>query len=116
MMWQEKLLTLVRSFLTLVFVAQRGDGSNALESVVKAAAEEVAMTAVAEAADKDNKRDDHQTSLKLGFLGLFHGLVFWKHGNIKTYLSCPKIPEKYLTPSTGIKCKNIVLHIPFAPR
>ncbi len=26
--------------------------------------------------------------------------------NIKTYLSRPKIPGEYLTPSTGTKCKN----------
>jgi hypothetical protein len=46
-----------------------------------------------------------------------HRLVFWKHKNTKTYLSCQQIiPEKYSTPSTGTKCKNIVLHIPFAPR
>ncbi len=34
MMWQKKLFTQVRSFLTPVSVAQRGDGSNELESVV----------------------------------------------------------------------------------
>jgi hypothetical protein len=41
---------------------------------------------------------------------------FWKHKNIKIYLSHPKIPEKYSTPSTRTKCKNIVSCIPFAPR
>jgi hypothetical protein len=49
-------------------------------------------------------------------LGRVHRLVFWKHKNIKTYLSCPNIPEKYSTPSTGTKCKNIVLHIPFVSK
>jgi hypothetical protein len=49
-------------------------------------------------------------------LGRVHRLIFWKYKNIKTYLSRPKIPEKYSTPSTGTKCKSIVLHIPFAPR
>jgi hypothetical protein len=34
MTWQEKVLTRVRSFLTLVFFARGGDGSNKLESVV----------------------------------------------------------------------------------
>jgi hypothetical protein len=49
-------------------------------------------------------------------LGHVHRLVFWKHKNIKTYISRPKIPEKYFTPSTGTKCKNIVSHVPFAPK
>jgi hypothetical protein len=35
MTWQEELLTRIRSFLTPVFVARRGDGSNELESVAK---------------------------------------------------------------------------------
>jgi hypothetical protein len=52
----------------------------------------------------------------LEYLGLVHRLVFWKHKNIKTYLSRPKIPEKSSTPSTGTKCKNMVLHITFAQR
>jgi hypothetical protein len=34
-------------------------------------------------------------------------LVFWKHKNIKTYVSRQQIPGKYSTPSTGTKCKNI---------
>jgi hypothetical protein len=33
--------------------------------------------------------------------------VFWKHKNIKTYISHKQIPGKYWTPSTGTKCKNI---------
>jgi hypothetical protein len=49
-------------------------------------------------------------------LDLVHRLVFWKHKNLKTYLSRPTIPEKYSTLSMGTKCKNIVSHIPFAPR
>jgi hypothetical protein len=42
-------------------------------------------------------------------LGNVHRLIFWKHKNTKTYLSCQQIPEKYSTPSTGTKCKNIPL-------
>ncbi len=45
-----------------------------------------------------------------------HRLVFKKHKNMKTYISRQKIHGKYSTPSTGTKCKNIVLHIPFVPR
>jgi hypothetical protein len=36
-------------------------------------------------------------------VGLVHRPVCWKHKNIKTYLSHPNIPEKYLTPSIGTK-------------
>jgi hypothetical protein len=54
--------------------------------------------------------------LKKEDLGNVNRLVFWKHKNTKTYLSRQQTPEKYWTPSTGTKCKNIVLHIPFAPR
>jgi hypothetical protein len=41
-----------------------------------------------------------------GTSGLVHRIIFWKNKNIKLYLSCPKIPEKYSTPSTGTKCKK----------
>jgi hypothetical protein len=53
-------------------------------------------------------------NLTPGVSGHVHRLVFWKHKNNNTYLSRPEIPEKYSTPSAGTKCKNIILHIPFA--
>jgi hypothetical protein len=36
-----------------------------------------------------------------------HRLVFWKHKNIKTYVSHQRIPGKYSTLSTGTKFKTI---------
>jgi hypothetical protein len=45
--------------------------------------------------------------LDLSVLEGVHRLVFWKHKNIKTYVSRQQIPGKYSTPFTGTKCKNI---------
>ncbi len=62
-------------------------------------------------------KDIHHTHVFLtGISGRVYRLVFWKHKNIKTYLPCQKNPEKYLTPFTGTKCKNIVSHIPFVQK
>jgi hypothetical protein len=41
-------------------------------------------------------------------LGLVYRLIFWKHKNMKTYLSCPNIPEKYSTPSG--QAQNYEIH------
>jgi hypothetical protein len=54
---------------------------------------------------------------KIASLEGVHRLVFWKHKNIKKYVSLQQIPGKYSTLSTVTKCKTyLVLHIPFAPR
>jgi hypothetical protein len=38
--------------------------------------------------------------------GRVHKLIFWKHRNIKTYVSRQQIPGKYSTLPTGTKCKK----------
>jgi hypothetical protein len=50
------------------------------------------------------------------YLGNVHRLVFWKHLKHKNIPFRPKIHAKYSNQSTGTKCKNIFLHILFAPR
>ncbi len=60
--------------------------------------------------DLNQEKEKRLTTLYLWLLiilGNVHRLFFWKHKNTKTYLSRPKIPEEYSTPSTGTKCKNI---------
>ncbi len=52
-----------------------------------------------------------------GLLGLLHRLIFKTNKNIKhTFPANNFVESTRPHPSIGTKCKNIVSHIPFAPR